>query len=93
MRERTRQAKRVRKFVFEWFLFITVGLLICHVSVILFKMVDNWKLLRAFTAVELKNYNAILAPPIYQKSSTAVEAKQNFFADLLQCTSIYRCAL
>ena len=46
----------------------------------------------AFTAVELKSYNAILAPPIYKKSSTAVEVKQNFFADLLQCTSIYRCA-
>ena len=42
----------------------------------------------AFTAVELKNYNAILAPPIYKKSSTAVEVKQNFFADLLQCTSL-----
>ena len=32
-------------------------------------------LLRAFTAVELKNYNAILAPPIYQKSLAAMEAK------------------
>ena len=31
---------------------------------------------RAFTAVELKSYNAILAPPIYQKSLTAVEVKQ-----------------
>ena len=47
----------------------------------------------ATTAVELKSYNAILAPLIYQKNSTAVEAKQNFFADVLQCTSIYRCAL
>ena len=45
MRERTRQTKRVRKFAFEWFLFITVRLLICHVSVILFKMGDNRKLL------------------------------------------------
>ena len=29
---------------------------------------------RAFTAVELKSYNAILAPPIYQKRLAAVEA-------------------
>ena len=50
-------------------------------------------MVRAFTAVELKSYNAILVPPIYQKKLAAVEAKQNFFADLLQCTSIYRCAL
>ena len=42
----------------------------------------------AFTAVELKSYNAILAPPIYKKSSTAVEVKQNFFADLLQIAHI-----
>ena len=49
--------------------------------------------LRAFTAVELKSYNAILALLIYQKYLAAVEVKQNFFADLLQCTSIYRCAL
>ena len=42
--------------------------IVCHLSII-----------RAFTAVELKSYNAILAPPIYKKSSTAVEAKQNFF--------------
>ena len=49
-------------------------------------------MLLAFTGVELKSYNAILAPPMYHKSSTVVEAKQNFFADLLQCTSIYRCA-
>ena len=48
---------------------------------------------RAFTAVELKSYNAILAPLIYQKHLAAVVVKQNFFADLLQCTSIYRCAL
>ena len=45
MRERMRQKMRVRKFAFEWFLFITVGLPICHVSVILFKMGDNWRLL------------------------------------------------
>ena len=44
--------------------------------------------LRAFTAVELKSYNAILALLIYQKYLAAVEVKQNFFADLLQCTSI-----
>ena len=49
--------------------------------------------LRAFTAVELKSYNAILAPLIYQKHLAAVVVKQKFFADLLQCTSIYRCAL
>ena len=30
---------------------------------------------RAFTTVELKNYNAILVPSIYQKSLAAVEAK------------------
>ena len=30
---------------------------------------------RAFTAVELKSYNAILAPPIYQKILAAVKAK------------------
>ena len=48
---------------------------------------------RAFTAGELKSYNAILAPLIYQKHLTAVVVKQNFFADLLQCTSIDRCAL
>ena len=29
---------------------------------------------RAFTAVELKSYNAILAPPIYQKRLAAMEA-------------------
>ena len=50
-------------------------------------------LVRAFTAVELKSYNAILAPLIYQNHLAAVVVKQNFFADLLQCTSIYRCAL
>ena len=49
--------------------------------------------LRAFTAVELKSYNAILAPLIYQNHLTAVVVKQKFFADLLQCTSIFRCAL
>ena len=48
---------------------------------------------RAFTAVELKSYNAILAPLIYQKHLAAVMVKQKFFADLLQCTSIDRCAL
>ena len=32
-------------------------------------------LIRALAAVELKNYNAILAPPIYQKSHAAVEVK------------------
>ena len=37
---------------------------------------EEGKCLRAFTAVELKSYNAILAPPIYQKSLAAVEAKQ-----------------
>ena len=30
--------------------------------------------LRAFAAVELKNYNTILAPPIYQKRLSAMEA-------------------
>ena len=49
--------------------------------------------IRAFTAVELKSYNAILAPLIYQKHLAAVVVKQKFFADLLQCTSIDRCAL
>ena len=49
--------------------------------------------IRAFTAVELKSYNAILAPLIYQKYLAAVEVKQKIFADLLQCASIYRCAL
>ena len=52
---------------------------------------NEW--LRAFTAVELKSYNAILAPLIYQKHLTAVVVKQKIFADLLQCTSIDRCAL
>ena len=42
----------------------------------------------AFTAVELNSYNAILAPLIYQKYLAAMEVKQKFFADLLQCTSI-----
>ena len=50
-------------------------------------------IVRAFTAVELKNYNAILAPLIYQKHLAAVVVKQKNFADLLQCTSIDRCAL
>ena len=45
---------------------------------------------RAFTTVELKSYNAILAPLIYQNHLAAVMVKQKFFADLLQCTSIYR---
>ena len=31
-------------------------------------------LLRAFTLVKLKSYNAILVPPIYQKRLAAVEA-------------------
>ena len=53
----------------------------------------NANALRAFTAVELKSYNAILAPLIYQKHLAAVVVKQKIFADLLQCTSIYRCAL
>ena len=30
--------------------------------------------IRAFAVVELKSYNAILAPPIYQKRLAAVEA-------------------
>ena len=50
-------------------------------------------MLRAFKAVELKSYNAILAPLIYQKHLAAVVVKQKLFADLLQCTSIDRCAL
>ena len=50
-------------------------------------------LLRAFTVVELKSYNAILAPLIYQKHLAAVVVKQKIFADLLQRTSIDRCAL
>ena len=45
MREKMRQTERVRKFAFELFLFITIGLPICYVSVILFKMGDNWRLL------------------------------------------------
>ena len=49
--------------------------------------------IRAFAAVELKSYNAILAPPILQNRLTAVEPKPKYLADLLQCTSIYRCAL
>ena len=44
--------------------------------------------LRAFAAVELKSYNAILAPLILQNQHTAVEAKPKYLADLLQCTSI-----
>ena len=35
----------------------------------------NIKFVRAFTAVELKNYNAILAPLVNQKSLATVEAK------------------
>ena len=58
MRERMRQTKRVRKFAFEWFLFITVGLLICHVSVIQFKMGDNWRLLNGRGA-KPKKYNSV----------------------------------
>ena len=50
-------------------------------------------MIKAFIAVELKNYNAILAPLIYQKHLAAVVVKQKIFADLLQCTSIDRCAL
>ena len=38
-------------------------------------MVSCTQSLRAFTAVELKSYNAILAPPIYQKCLAVVEAK------------------
>ena len=58
------------------------------------KFLKNQKLIvRAFVAVELKSYNAILAPPIYQKMHAAVEAKLKFLADLLQCTSKDRCAL
>ena len=53
----------------------------------------SYSFLRAFTAVELKSYNAILAPLIYQKHLAAVVVKQKFFADLLQCTSIDRCVL
>ena len=34
--------------------------------------------------MELKSYNTILVSPIYKKNFTTVEAKQNFFADLLQ---------
>ena len=49
--------------------------------------------IRAFAAVELKSYNAILAPLILQNKLTAVELKPKYLADLLQCTSIYRCAL
>ena len=40
--------EKVRKFGLSGFFFffkITVGLPICHVSVILFKMGDNWRLL------------------------------------------------
>ena len=48
---------------------------------------------RAFAAVELKSYNAILAPPILQNKLTAVELKPKYLADLLQCTSKDRCAL
>ena len=32
-------------------------------------------MIKAFIAVELKNYNAILAPLIYQKCLAAVEVK------------------
>ena len=45
-------------------------------------------ILKAFTAVELKSYSAILTPLIYQKCLAAVVVKQKIFADLLQCTSI-----
>ena len=51
------------------------------------------EIVRAFAAVELKSYNAILAPPILQNKLTTVEPKPKYLADLLQCTSIYRCAL
>ena len=51
------------------------------------------EIVKAFTAVELKSYNAILAPPICQKRLAAVEANLYILVDLLQCTSIYRCAL
>ena len=40
-----RQTEKVRKFGLSVFFLITVGLPICHVSVILFKMGDNWRLL------------------------------------------------
>ena len=58
-----------------------------------FKYIHEYTWVRAFTAVELKSYNAILAPLIYQKHLAAVVVKQKFFTDLLQCTSIDRCAL
>ena len=74
---------------------LSLSLSLSHVISKLFVFVvlyEVWRV-RAFTAVELKSYNAILAPSIYQKRLAAVEVKQKFFADLLQCTSIYRCAL
>ena len=59
-----------------------------HISVI-----GAWNTIRAFATVELKSYNAILAPLILQNQHTAVEAKPKYLADLLQCTSIDRCSL
>ena len=50
--------------------------------------------LRAFAAVQLNSYIAILATPKHKKKwAAAMELYLNFFCFLLQCTSIYRCAL
>ena len=48
---------------------------------------------RAFAAVELNSYNAILAPLKHKKTLTAVEPYLKILDELIQCTSIYRCAL
>ena len=46
MKERMRQTKKVRKFTFErFFFFFNNHWIVCHVSVILFKMGDNWGVL------------------------------------------------
>ena len=86
---------RSTKMITHQTLSLSLSLSLSHVISKLFVFVvlyEVWRV-RAFTAVELKSYNAILAPSIYQKRLAAVEVKQKFFADLLQCTSIYRCAL
>ena len=50
--------------------------------------------LKALVAVKLKSYIAILAPSKHKKKThIAVELNLFFLASLLQCTSIYGCAL
>ena len=51
------------------------------------------RVVRALVAMELKNYIVILAPTKHKNKHIAVELKLFFLASLLQCTSIYGCAL